>query len=561
MPILINHILHPFSLRLFLWMTVTLLSLSSCIDTEREYLIGVSQCSEDSWRTKLATELEQATYFNENVRLVLCTADDDMEKQSRQIDSLISLKVDLLIVSPQQVSKLSSAIKHATDANIPVILFDRRSDVKNYTAFMGANNYNIGRMMAQYAASQLGGKGNIIEIAGEHASSPAIERHQGFIDALKQYPDMHIIGFGEGDWKQPSGERAMDSILNNLEKQHGKIPVINCVFGGNDRMAVGARMALERYIQTHHTKGSLSQDKGGDPIYLGIDALPTPGGGIEQVRDGILTASAIYPTHGDELMQLALNILKGEQYKKETDMETSIVTSANANVLLMQNKEITNQHLYIKRMYARVDKTLSMLNAQRTLLFFIIIVVMIVSSLLVITVKANRMKHKLNEELHKKNEELNLEKEKVERQRDELEEQRDKLLDATSEPTPDIITAPASSIPPTTNASQPTVPPRNEFMEKFLTCVDSHISDADLSVEDIGQQMCLSRVQLYRKVKALTGKTPVEIIREERLKRARILLQDSSLTISEVAYRVGFSAPSYFAKCYKEYYGKSPSDK
>lgn len=522
---------------------LVLMSLHSCVEPQQKYLIGVSQCSEDSWRTKLAAELEQATYFNEDVELAICSANDDMERQSRQIDSLINLKVDLLIVSPQQVNKLSKAIQHACDANIPVILFDRRSNVKNYTAFMGANNYNIGGMMAQYAATQMGGKGNVIEIAGEHGSSPAMERHEGFMDVLKQYPDIHVIGFGEGDWKQPSGEKAMDSILTSLEKQYGKVPVIDCIFGGNDRMTVGARKALERYKQVHEGKLSPTLEGKREVLYLGIDALPTSGGGIEQVRDGILTASALYPTHGDELMQLALNILKGEQYEKETDMETSIVTSANANVLLMQHKEIVNQHLYIKRMYARVDKTLSILSVQRTLLIFIIVVVMVVCTLLVISVKAYRMKHKLNEELQRKNEELNMEKEKVERQRDELEEQRDKLLDAT------------------VGKEEGETVPKNEFMDKFLKCIDSRISDSNLSVEEIGQMMCLSRVQLYRKVKCVTGKTPVEIIREERLKRAHILLQDSTLTVSEIAYRVGFSAPSYFAKCYKEFYGKSPSDK
>lgn len=524
--------------------TIILCALSSCIDTEKHYLIGVSQCSDDSWRAKLAAELEQSTYFNENVELAICFANDDTEQQIRQIDSLVNLNVDLLIVSPQQVNKLSKAIKHATDANIPVILFDRRSDVKNYTAYMGANNYNIGSMLAHYAASELHGKGNIIEIAGEHGSSPAIERHEGFHDALKKYPDMHVIAMGEGDWKQNSGENVMDSILNHFENENGAIPTVNCIFAANDRMAVGARHALERYNQVHSGRQNSK-----DIIYLGIDALPTAGGGIEQVRDGIITASAIYPTHGDELMELAINILKGNPYKKETDMETSIVTSANANVLLLQHKEIENQNHYIKRMYARVYKTISILNAQRAILIFIILVVIVTCTLLVISVKAYRMKHRLYQQLQQKNDELNQQKEEVERQRDLLEEQRDQLLDVTTGPTPEL--------------SEQTVPalPKNEFMDKFLACLDDNISDSNLSVEDIGQQMCLSRVQLYRKVKALTGKTPIEIIREERLKRARIILQDSSLSISEVAYRVGFSAPSYFAKCYKEYYGKSPSDK
>lgn len=206
-------------------------------------------------------------------------------------------------------------------------------------------------------------------------------------------------------------------------------------------------------------------------------------------------------------------------------------------------------------MYARVDKTLTMLSAQRALLISIIIVVIVVCMLLVITVRAYRTKHHLYQELRRKNDELNIEKEKVERQRDELEEQRDKLLDAT------VSNDDADGSAPNLNQNSGDTLPKNEFMDRFLHCLDDRFSDSDLSVEDIGQEMCLSRVQLYRKVKSLTGKTPVEIIREERLKRAHVLLQDSSLSVSEVAYRVGFSAPSYFAKCYKEYYGKSPSDK
>lgn len=532
--------------------------LTACSAERERFLIGVSQCSEDSWRSKLEAELEQSTYFNEDVDLILCSADDDVEQQCRQIDSLVNLNVDLLVVSPQQLEKLSETIKHATDKKIPVILFDRKSDVKKYTAFMGANNYKIGQMLGDYAAARLGGKGNIVEIGGEKGSSPAMERHRGFADALKRYPDMKVIGFEDGNWKEDSGERAMEKILSTLRaaSPDGTIPSIDCVYGGNDRMAVGAYKAYNRFLQSNPNLQQFHS-----PIYLGVDALPTPGGGIEKVSEGVLTASAIYPTHGDELMELALNILRGEPYEKFNDMETSIVTSDNAKVLLLQHKEIQNQDKYIKKMHTRVNSILSMLNAQRWLLLFIILVVIVVSILLVVSVRAYRVKNRLNDALQKKNDELNKEKETVERQRDELEEQRDQLLDATTKEDDEEETATAAAPPSDTATEAPAEVPKNEFMERFLEVLDQRFSDSDLSVEDIGQALCLSRVQLYRRVKAMTGKTPVEIIREERLKRANVLLLDTSLSVSEVAYRVGFSAPSYFTKCYKEYYGKSPSGK
>ena len=522
---------------------------ASCSVEQKKYVIGVSQCSDDSWRTKLQQELELSTYFNDEVQLVLCSANDNVERQRRQIDSLVDLGVDLLIVSPQQLDDLSSSISRATAQKIPVILFDRKSDVKDYTAFMGADNYRIGQMLGDYAATLLGDAGTVVEIGGEHGSSPAIERHRGFADALKRYPKMQTIGFEEGNWKQESGKAAMERILQRLEKENPDF-TINLVFGGNDRMAEGAREAIDRYVAMHPQSALARQA----PVqYLGIDALPTPGGGMEKVRDGVLTASAIYPTHGDELMQLALNILDGKPYEKNNDMETSLVTSDNANVLLLQNKEIENQHRHIQKMHARVNGILSRLNVQRLVLLGFIFVVFVVSALLVVSVRAYRTKKRLYEQLRQKNEEINREKATVERQRDELEEQRDQILDATTK---------KEDCAGDDMACGALVDgPRNAFLEHFMQCLDERFTDPDLSVEDIGRALCLSRVQLYRRVKAVTGKTPVEIIREKRLNQARLLLADGSLSVSEVAYRVGFSAPSYFTKCYKEFFGKSPSEK
>ncbi len=547
----------------------------SCADAKKHYLIGVSQCSEDSWRSKLNSELEQSTYFNEGVSLVMRSADDNIEQQRKQIQELVDMNVDLLIVSPQQTGNLSDAISIAVDRNIPVILFDRKSGADNYTAFMGADNYLIGQMMAEYAAGQMGGHGNIVEIAGEHNSSPAIDRHKGFNDALRRYPDMHIVGYAEGDWKQPSGEVAMQQILDQLYPLRDGVvqegPQIDCIFGGNDRMAVGARKTLEKFVQIHPEVSHISLSK---ILYLGVDALPTPGGGIEKVRDGVLTVSTIYPTHGDELMELALNILNGNSYEKETMLETSMVTQANARVLLMQYKEVENQIHYIKRMHARVDSILGQLDTQRFILFGIIGMTLVLSLFTILTVRAYRLKRNLNEKLRRKNEELNEEKAKVEHQRDELEEQRDQLLDLTETLKASAMNGQRTAIADTANGDlqaranetpEATTPERrceeNRFVDRFLQYVDDHISDPSLSVEDVGAELCLSRVQLYRKVKTMTGKTPVEIIREERLKRAKVLLEDASLSISEVAYKVGFSAPSYFTKCYKDYYGKAPSGK
>ena len=268
--------------------------LTACTGKEKKYVIGVSQCSDDTWRTKLKHELELATYFNDEVELVMCSANDDVARQRQQIDSLIDLNVDLLIVSPLQLEPISATISHAAEKHIPVILFDRKSNLKDYTAFMGADNYRIGRMLGDYAALLLKGKGTVVEIAGEKGSSPAVERHKGFTDALKAHPDIKMVGYEEGNWKEKSGEEAMEKVLQRLEKADPNF-TINLVFGNNDRMAVGARKAIDRYKSTH-PHAALTQQT--PTFYLGIDALPSHGEGIEKVRDGVLTASAIYPKIG-----------------------------------------------------------------------------------------------------------------------------------------------------------------------------------------------------------------------------------------------------------------------
>lgn len=546
--------------------------LTSCTEREPRYVIGVSQCSEDSWRTKLHDELIMGTFFNEGVELVFTSAHDDSRLQEQQIDSLASLGIDMLIVSPNQVENLSAAIEGVQKRGIPVILYDRKitSSDGEKLRFMGADNYHIGEMLGHYVAAQLGGKGNIVEIGGLKGSSPAQERHEGFVNVLKQYPDMQIVGYQSGDWTEASGEVAMRRILKDYDGS------IDAVYGGNDRMAVGARRVLRE-----------SKRDNGHVIYLGVDALPTANGGLQQVADSILTASAIYPTHGDELLQYALDVLDGKQVPNEVMLKSSIVTSANAKVLLLQHEEVVRQTAYLEKMHSQAGRMHETIENHRIVIGLILTLVIIIAVFLGLSIHGYQTKHrlnrvlciknneledqqarlsevnaqlsKLNNELHIKNDELMHEKEVAERQRDELEEQRDKIIEMslasretsgdTNENGDDVL-----------DGNEKHFRRENEFLKKFLAVIENHLSDSDLSVEDIGSEMCLSRVQLYRKVKALTGKSPVEIVREERLKRGHQLLADSSLTISEIAYRVGFSSPSYFTKCYKDFFGKSPTD-
>ena len=367
------------------WLYVVFLTLvfSACSDNNvKKYVIGVSQCSEDIWRDKLNNELVMSTYQHDNVTLKFASANDNDRLQKQQIEQFIKEGVNLLIVSPNQIHTISSVIDKAYDAGIPVILFDRKTDSKKYTAFIGADNYEAGYEIGNFIGQQLDGKGNIAEICGLQASSPAIERNRGFMDALKDYSGIKVIARKHGDWVKESGVMAMDSVLSQTKEP------IQYVFAQNDRMALGALQSIKK----HKVKGIR---------IVGIDALPVPGGGMENVRDGNLEASYIYPTRGDSVMQLALNILEKKPYKRDNYLKGALVTKANANVLLMQNEEMNKQTARLNALHGKVDTYLVQYNHQKMYIVLFSIILLLLIGIMVYIYRTILMKRRIEEEANK----------------------------------------------------------------------------------------------------------------------------------------------------------------
>ena len=330
--------------------------LLACSGGKKTYIIGVSQCSDDIWREKLNGELRDATYLHDNVQLRVVSADDNDKQQIGQINAFTDDEVDLLIVSPNQVNTVTSAVNRAYGRGIPVILFDRKTGSDKYTAFIGADNEKIGHTIGEYIATRLRGKGTVVEIQGLEGSSPAIERHKGFVEAVKKYPDIRLAAVEEGTWLQQSGAEALDKIL-----ARGIVP--DYVFAQNDRMALGAWQAakhrgLEKRIR-----------------FVGIDALPGKDGGIRLVRDGVLDASYIYPTRGDIVMQLALDILEGRPYGRDNYMKAALVTKDNAETMLMQAEEMGHISSQLEKLHGRVDFFFTQYSHQKV--YFILCVIIL----------------------------------------------------------------------------------------------------------------------------------------------------------------------------------------
>lgn len=355
----------------------------SCGGTgKKHYVIAVSQCSEDVWREKLNEELRIAALYYNNVDLRIRSAYDDVKLQTEQINNFVDEGVDLLIVAPGQVT-ISPAIDRAYEKGIPVIIFDRRTRSDKYTAYIGADNKEIGSSMAEYLAGALTSGGRILELSGLYSSSPAIERQQGFDSVVATRPGLEIVARAHSDWTEQGAYRTMDSLLSQPH------PQFDCLFAHNDRMAMGARRAAAKHgLDINNIQ------------FCGIDAMPQKGGGMRLVTDGTLFASYIYPTRGDEVMQLAMNILTKKDYKRENQLSSALVTRDNARVLLMQNDETARQQDHLTTLRSRVDQAASDFNTQRIYLLILIVFVVLLIVACAFAIRAYVAKARINSRLH-----------------------------------------------------------------------------------------------------------------------------------------------------------------
>lgn len=398
-------------LHLIIYVAIIVL-LTGCAQQPRKYVIGVSQCSEDIWRDKLNDELKMGEYLNDSLIVKLASSNDDNVLQNKQINQFVDEGVDLLIVSPNQLSAISKAVERAYDKGIPVILYDRKTNSDKYTAFIGCDNYTIGKSMGTFIAQQLQGKGRIVEISGLEGSSPALERHRGFMDAIKPYPGLQVVASEGGNWKEEGGIQAMKRILKQTQD-------FDYVFAHNDRLAWGAYVAARQMRVKRNYK------------YTGVDGMATEGGGLELVRDGIFEASYLYPTKGDEVIALAMKILKHQPYERDNYLSTSIITQANAALTLMEARDAERQTHNLKTLHKQVDQYLSDYNSQKIMLIGLCLFLFVCLAAAALIFRGYLIKVKLNETLAKTNGELKRLNVELGEKNEELKRLNEEVLELT----------------------------------------------------------------------------------------------------------------------------------
>lgn len=389
----------------FFLLIVQIIVLSSCHNKRETYCIGVSQNSSDAWSRQLNHEMRREAWINKDVQLNIRIANDDNNLQIHQIDSLVREGIDLLVVSSNESEALNSIINKVMKQGIPVILTDRRMAVKsNYTAYIGADNRSIGRDIGLYVAKELKGKGTLLELTGNLDGTVASERHKGMNDALSKMPDIHTLAMVEVGWEGPRIYQQMDSIF-----KRGIIPDI--IIAPNDR--TGVRI---HEIISHLGHRNIR--------IVGVDGLSGPNGGLDNVEQGKLKASFLYPTGGDKVIQTALRILRHEPYDRNTQLRSAIIDESTMRAFSMQRDLMQERDQRINLLGTLVDKSLSRNTMQDMLLFACMVIIVLIGVVMGMGIRS------YNNTI-KRNEKLNRQKIKLEQQHDEMVKMAKELEEST----------------------------------------------------------------------------------------------------------------------------------
>ena len=304
--------------RLYQLLPLILILLCGCQPNgeERPVRIGLSQCTlDDAWRQAMLNDVRIEASNYDQVEIIVKDAQYSNERQVKQIRELIRQQVDVLIISPYQSEPITAVAEEAYRAGIPTIITDRKVNTDLYTTFIAANNYEIGRAAGRYAQTILQPGSRILEVWGDILSSPAQERHQGFVDELGNSEHYTFVKI-EGEWRPQDAARKLQTLSHPDE--------IDFVYAHNDMMAIAAR---EYFMQQDSVRGRLL------PI-IGVDAVA--GAGLDAVYDGRINASFLYPTGGEQVIRAAMQLVEGQKVDKFIPLHTATIRQNNAETLLLQ---------------------------------------------------------------------------------------------------------------------------------------------------------------------------------------------------------------------------------
>lgn len=398
---------------LSLLLFVVLLNSTSC-NLEQDsgnIKIGFAQAmSNDDWRRSMNSSMELQASLEPKIKLKISDANYDVEKQIKQIEYFISNQYDIIIVSPLQSKPITPVVNRAIEAGIPILLVDRKTEDQNYSAYLGADNIEVGRNAANYIiASKTKDSSRIVELRGLKGSSPAEERTRGFSQIIEKHKTTSIVSVLEGDWEKESIIGQFRTLLLNEEKP-------DFVFAHNDRMAQGA----------YEVARELGMEK--DFEIIGVDGLNGPNGGIQMVKDEILMATILYPTGGEEAIKLAMKILNKESVPRNNILATTVIDKFNADIMSNQFDRIKEQQLEIENQLSAIKQQQELYYSQNNLLKVTMALLAIILSLAVYSIYSIFAIRKKNRQLELTNSKVTIQRNQIQKIANEIKESNDAKL-------------------------------------------------------------------------------------------------------------------------------------
>lgn len=347
----------------------------------RQYVIGVSQCTDDLWRQIMMIQMQAEVAAYPEIRLAINNAHNNTQTQILQIQEFIDSKVDLLIISPNESEPVTPIAVKAYRQGIPTIIWDRKIESDCYTTFISADNYNIGRDVGRYIKTFLQPGSAILEITGLMSSSPAVERHDGFLNEASENYSIYTVN---GDWK-PEVAAAHTKALGQFDN-------IDLVFAHNDDMALAAYDAIASI----------------DPIsarrikFIGVDALV----GVEAIVEGKLLASFLYPTGVEKMIEIARAILDGKKVGKNYQLHSALIDAQNAQTLKVQQEQIISYQKQINKQKLDIGQFERSIGKLKYALWVVIVFACLVAAMGIYALQSYLKLRRRNEILNAKNAEI-----------------------------------------------------------------------------------------------------------------------------------------------------------
>lgn len=387
---------------------ITLFSCDSNDNRKKNISIGFSQSiNNDIWRKSMDHAMEVEALLHPDVKLTIYNADRNVKKQIRDIDKMIEQGMDVIIIAPYESDSIIPVIEKANLKGIPVVIVDRKINTTNYTAFLGADNLEVGKIAGKQIVSLSRGHANVVEIRAESITSPGIERSSGFRQITGQYPNIKAVSVDFDDFESPNSKyvKILDSIPN-----------IDYVFAFNDIIAYKAWKITKKKRPNNKIK------------FIGVDGLSGPNGGVQLVKDGILAGTILYPTGGAESIKLALRIINKEIVSKNNKLSTILIDSLNAEIMSSQFDKISLQQSDIEKQENFIRVQDEKYSNQNSLLKISIALSMMLFSLAVYSVYSRIIISRKKKELEKTNGKIISQRNEIEKFAEELKQSNEAKL-------------------------------------------------------------------------------------------------------------------------------------